>query len=638
MDPSEACFFTTSDPPNSDQIIPGGQNSTVLGIDCLEDARSSLRTDEHIRLLQLFPLGLDRVAKFKFLNVSFEDIPAYNVLSYTWGAPSADPFDSPNGYQLTPNLRACLSELVVQLPGLWWIDALCINQDDPVEKNQQVRMMRKIYAKAHKLYIWLGPKGYDGQYAVDLLYKLQRLENSGAVTTAENNNRFQDENLKSLGLPEIESLEWRSLLLFINRPYFERIWVVQELAVSPENISVLCGNRIFPWKLLTSTLRFIDRQGWRSPLLNLAWEHNIATTVPAFRLIETTTILRYYTEKPLDLSFLLGLCRVYQSSDPRDKIIALLGLIPRSERVIKELRPDYGQPVVDYFQQITGALIIRQHSYDLLTWVEPRIATDDIDLPTWVPNYIKRDVNPYHANPRQVIPATAFNGEWISGSSTLCVHIKTLDKVEIVSPINSLPGTEPRAVIWSWLKLAAETLRYDVWDLLSHATSIEGPEPQVIDAFWRTLIGNQGAEAGDESNTPSAPDNYLWLFLGFLLGVLLREDNERSRGLIASWASNTDVGSLLQDPLEKGEHQIFGRQFVDSTLYNTFFITRDGRMGLGPFSIQSGDDVVLFSGGACIFFIRRKEAGYAFVGHGYVHGLMIESSLVDGPFQRVDLK
>jgi hypothetical protein len=38
----------------------------------------------------------------------------------------------------------------------YWIDAICINQADIPERNQQVRIMPHIYFRAHTVVVWLG--------------------------------------------------------------------------------------------------------------------------------------------------------------------------------------------------------------------------------------------------------------------------------------------------------------------------------------------------------------------------------------------------------------------------------------------------------------------------------------------------
>ncbi len=42
------------------------------------------------------------------------------------------------------------------MKAVWWIDAICINQADVLEGNQQVALMRRIYKKAWAVHVWFG--------------------------------------------------------------------------------------------------------------------------------------------------------------------------------------------------------------------------------------------------------------------------------------------------------------------------------------------------------------------------------------------------------------------------------------------------------------------------------------------------
>ena len=41
-------------------------------------------------------------------------------------------------------------------PRRLWIDAICINQEDFLERNQQIRLMCSIYSRCKRLLVWLG--------------------------------------------------------------------------------------------------------------------------------------------------------------------------------------------------------------------------------------------------------------------------------------------------------------------------------------------------------------------------------------------------------------------------------------------------------------------------------------------------
>jgi hypothetical protein len=50
-----------------------------------------------------------------------------------------------------------------------WVDALCINQEDPVEKNGQVKMMDYIYSCADRVLVWLGEEQAQDSSAIEAI-------------------------------------------------------------------------------------------------------------------------------------------------------------------------------------------------------------------------------------------------------------------------------------------------------------------------------------------------------------------------------------------------------------------------------------------------------------------------------------
>jgi hypothetical protein len=56
-----------------------------------------------------------------------------------------------------PNLYEALVHFRQSSPGRYWVDQLCINQNDKIEKSRQIQMMHRIYASAQLVRVWLGP-------------------------------------------------------------------------------------------------------------------------------------------------------------------------------------------------------------------------------------------------------------------------------------------------------------------------------------------------------------------------------------------------------------------------------------------------------------------------------------------------
>lgn len=100
--------------------------------------------------------------------------PSYKALSYTWGSPEIHKTIFLNGIevQVRENLWQALYHL--RLPDTelcLWIDAICINQDDILERNQQVSRMGTIYGMAKEVLVWLGPEEDDSKVALDFIEK-----------------------------------------------------------------------------------------------------------------------------------------------------------------------------------------------------------------------------------------------------------------------------------------------------------------------------------------------------------------------------------------------------------------------------------------------------------------------------------
>lgn len=93
------------------------------------------------------------------IDPSNRHLPRYNALSYVWGAEQGTIPVSCDGSRIlvTPNCESALRYLRSKLrPITLWVDAICINQDDLIERAQQVAIMNEVYRRARKVIIWLG--------------------------------------------------------------------------------------------------------------------------------------------------------------------------------------------------------------------------------------------------------------------------------------------------------------------------------------------------------------------------------------------------------------------------------------------------------------------------------------------------
>ena len=112
------------------------------------------------RLLTLQPRGSADEVICTLSHDTWEDGTRYEALSYVWGYPTLNRRTiSLNGrpFSITESLYTALRDLRIwREPRIIWADAICINQDDDVERAEQVRYMGEIYENAERVIVWLG--------------------------------------------------------------------------------------------------------------------------------------------------------------------------------------------------------------------------------------------------------------------------------------------------------------------------------------------------------------------------------------------------------------------------------------------------------------------------------------------------
>lgn len=113
-----------------------------------------------IRLFTLDDVDEHGVLHCTLRSAMLDEGPTYIALSYVWGARCAEHYISVNGqpFKVRRNLFDFLATVAAfELVGISiFIDAICINQIDLEERNNQVRLMRDIYSSAEQVIAWLG--------------------------------------------------------------------------------------------------------------------------------------------------------------------------------------------------------------------------------------------------------------------------------------------------------------------------------------------------------------------------------------------------------------------------------------------------------------------------------------------------
>jgi hypothetical protein len=136
--------------------------SLVQSVGCRNEALySALPESGVIRLVKVLSEGWDEDIVCEIFEISLGTIMPYKALSYAWRLDQKEPDATIScndvDVEISANLFHASRQLRnVQVPVVIWVEFLCINQQDIVERSLQVAMMRDIYEKSREVVIWLG--------------------------------------------------------------------------------------------------------------------------------------------------------------------------------------------------------------------------------------------------------------------------------------------------------------------------------------------------------------------------------------------------------------------------------------------------------------------------------------------------
>lgn len=194
----------------------------------------------------------------RLVEVDLDAAGPFEALSYVWGDPSIRDEICCSGCKvaITVNLHRALTRLRRGAETrLIWADALCINQEDLDERAQQVQLMRDVYSCAERVVVWLGEEGDQSvDLAVSLMGAIYAACEGSAKTAgvdlhayAVSSRPFEDVALSTLQGDVAESKDaWQALRLFFDRPWFRRVWCVQEIVLARSS-KVYVGSLSLPW-------------------------------------------------------------------------------------------------------------------------------------------------------------------------------------------------------------------------------------------------------------------------------------------------------------------------------------------------------------------------------------------------------
>jgi hypothetical protein len=674
--------------------------------------------ERFIRVLKILSKANERRLRCSLKVIDLNKSPAYDCLSYTWGDPIYHELSA--GYPLnvrrmtsgldhevecdgkiipiTENLEDALLRFgdtgFISDPvegcqeneqGFIWIDAICIDQKSEEEKDVQVAMMDEIYSGARRVIAWLGRCDEHTHPALDIIQRLKStlLKKPRVIFT--DTDLEGPEYQSFFGNPPISSQQWNDYAAFIQRAWFNRVWVMQE-AFLAKHIDVLCGPHVLSWEHdFWEVAKFLKETNLGTLLMvqadetahpnreSTAYVNNSLNNQYQFQAMKADA-----AKNLLPLEKLLAYSRYFQAERAHDHVYGLLGIwkssnktkkLPQDMMIDQSANKESDGFVARVFTQYSWVSIRNTKDLNILSLVDDPYTRKQKNLPSWVPDYSVG----FHVHPLAGVPRPD-SGKYRWDAS------KGLPPFEV--PTSNSEKLPVKGIFFDIIDEAAAMYsevvdQHDINNLLDLLLRYPGEkyptECTPVEAFWRTLIKDtfrQGPANGE------ARDAFQCLIAGHVghledISKGLEENNNRDElsslfektintiGEIRNRYKNDtvmpdmkaindileDVGSLdptLDERKKKLERDFdsISESFRVAYSCRRLFRTKKNYLGIAAESLKKGDAVWILAGAAVPLVLRpAKDGGWKLVGETYVHGIMNDEvvKLVGKELRQIDL-
>jgi hypothetical protein len=567
------------DRPNNTIGLPESQSYTYEPLDT--NKRS-------IRLLTLLPTE-EYEAEIR-CNIGIEELTwlsAYDALSYTWGPPSDN---SPNliylnGYPtvVSRNLRSALRALRGPVRRHLWVDAVCINQEDNDEKSKQVPMMDLIYGKATRTLVWLGDESEQSDLAMARLASFERKEDLENISEAEN---------EAIGR-------------LLTRPWFSRVWVVQEFSLA-KKVVFHCGSMSFLWSPIEKVLRTLIRMNELSA--SSRRESKIPETEILEKLSGSQVLLRLLMVRmgisreihggfvrERSFHFLLEKHIHLEATRPHDRIYGLLAL-GKSMKVKLS-----NSPTITYAESATNVniawakwMVESSKKLDILFACQK--TTMEPGLPSWAPSWKARDKESFVPNFSSAM--LLFNAA--SGLRYIRYNLHSNKVGNLRSPKFSFSDNS------QLLSVAGKQIA-----ILDKTYQFKAVEPE----YFRRLIQYlpNGYLSGESQSWQDEEKEHK-----------MREAAVKKITINGTPVQGWTDWQMAKDyaaARKRTPARLEKLKYVVET-NRVHFISKSGCEGLAPKETRVGDVLCLFKGMETPFVLRPVEETYKLIGECFVDGYM----------------
>jgi hypothetical protein len=644
---------------------------------------------EEIRLLEILPSSdNDAMVQCELVTVSLQDEPSYTALSYVWGDASVTDNIVMNGHTIAVscNLGAALRSIrrvivagfekqkqevlrqatgtgmqITFLPFRLRVDALCINQKDVPERNQQVLLMAKVYKSSTRVISWLG-KGDEQTTRAFETIKATHVYMAYSLARYINLDWMQE--YPQLWANTSDSTQagrgfWEAVETIMKLPYWRRVWIIQEISFATDLVFMTAdsGDCLLTWLELDMFCRFPDSikngQFSRPDFFSLnIWTWLSMPRPQEYKTVKMVSKLRIGIEnqdkngrppyKMTDLIEFAG-TQFHQATNPKDKIYALLGLMEL------DIAVDYSEatPVTEVYTYLAEKCASEGDVSILLTfsgigWNLERMPT----LPSWVPDWQahstsgpgsasvfehRTGIGLFNANRNLEVTQWEIDqckAIYVSG----CVY------GSVIEVLPRLENTEQKTLYELCTRLVAQAASEEdifITPILGRLfrTFLQDTDPRhtglqlysspddtanIAKIFLFMILGGPigTMEADLELFKPLGFDQEAESFKQFFVRQFLpwfKVDDHSSEYWWASIRTN-QIDYLL------GSSVIAAIR--DNLTKKRLFRTSKGHIGLGPVCMETGDVVCVLD--RCYFpvLLRNIDSHYVYIGGVYVMGLM----------------
>jgi hypothetical protein len=457
-----------------------------------------------------------------------------------------------------------------------------MNQDDILERNQQLLLMPTIYANAQRTVVWLGREDLQDRITLQALHFCESILQLQISNRAHEVNTIQQHLFGNRIYQDFP----QSFQLLVDSPWFRRVWIIQEFCLSPIVI-FMCGNAEFSQQalhLLHDTILETELNDYLRTNYTL-----LHAMVPLGDILDAKKVRA--EQGPVSFADALRESSVtYRASDPRDRVFALYGLCHPEHT---PPGPDYSLSIADVFRMATEYCILHdtsiEHTLALTITHPPRS-----NSPSWVPNLADdaRTITSYVQD-----HFAAGNKAQTIGTARVDAQVLTLSAACIVDSIQEVYKLDYAGVL-ALSRTRQEETRTVVMEQKRYPTG-----ERLSEIYWRLLIADQ-CRVGPGDTGKHAAEAYGDLYL-----------DPRVEGF------NFEEGINSDEPLGKAQAAYIEAMVLQELMF--LCRTKKGLLGWVLPEVTVGDQVCIFKGFCAPWILRPIANGlYQLKGSAYVHGIM----------------